>query len=104
MLGAATLFPVLALLRRPMKIVAVRQMVLLGILQTAAFTALIQWALVAGGAGKTAVPVYAMPFWVVALAWWGLGERVRSVWCEHYAACLNLGIRLVMDTSFCRWN
>ncbi|AMO36965.1 DMT family transporter [Thauera humireducens] len=78
-LGAATLFLVLVLLRRPMRVGAVRQVVLLGLLQTAAFTALIQWALVAGGAGKTAVLVYTMPFWVIPMAWWALGERVRGL-------------------------
>lgn len=78
-LGAATLFLVLVLLRRPMRVGAVCQVVLLGLLQTAAFTALIQWALVAGGAGKTAVLVYTMPFWVIPMAWWALGERVRGL-------------------------
>ncbi|MDX5409623.1 MAG: EamA family transporter [Thauera sp.] len=78
-LGAATLFVVLVALRRPIKVGAIRQVVLLGLLQTAAFTALIQWALVAGGAGKTAVLVYTMPFWVIPMAWWVLGERVRGL-------------------------
>lgn len=82
-LGAATLFLVLLILRRPMKITALRQVALLGVLQTAAFTALIQWALVAGGAGKTAVLVYTMPFWVLPMAWWLLGERIKgSQWFE----------------------
>ena len=49
-LGAATLFIVLIVLRKPLSPVAARQMLLLGVLQTGAFTALIQWALVAGGA------------------------------------------------------
>lgn len=79
LLGAATLFLVLFVLRRPMPLVAAREVMLLGVVQTAAFTALIQWALVAGGAGKTAVLVYTMPFWVIPLAWWVLGERVRGV-------------------------
>ena len=74
-LGAVTLFLVLLAMRKPMSLVAVRQVVLLGVLQTGAFTALIQWALVAGGAGKTAVLVYTMPFWVIPMAWWVLGER-----------------------------
>ena len=78
-LGAATLFLVLLVLRKPMSLVAARQVVLLGVLQTGAFTALIQWALVAGGAGKTAVLVYTMPFWVIPMAWWVLGERVRGL-------------------------
>ena len=90
-LGAATLFVVLVMLRKPMTLVAARQVMLLGVLQTAAFTALIQWALVAGGAGKTAVLVYTMPFWVIPIAWWVLGERVRGLqWAAIAVAALGL--------------
>ena len=39
LLGAMTLFLVLILTRRPMKIVALRQVVVLGLLKTGAFTA-----------------------------------------------------------------
>lgn len=92
-LGAATLFVVLVMLRKPMTLVAARQVMLLGVLQTAAFTALIQWALVAGGAGKTAVLVYTMPFWVIPIAWWVLGERVRGL---QWAAIAVAGLGLVL--------
>ena len=92
-LGAATLFLVLLVLRKPMSLVAARQVVLLGVLQTGAFTALIQWALVAGGAGKTAVLVYTMPFWVIPMAWWVLGERVRGL---QWAAIAIAGSGLVL--------
>lgn len=89
--GAATLFLMLAILRRPMKVVALRKVALLGLLQTAAFTGLIQWALVAGGAGKTAVLVYTMPFWVVPMARWLLDERVRGAqWFAIVVAALGL--------------
>lgn len=96
MLGAATLFLVLVALRRPLALRAVKQVALLGVLQTGAFTVLIQWALVAGGAGKTAVLVYTMPFWVVPMAWWWLGERVRGLqWVAiAVAAC---GLVLVLE-------
>lgn len=96
LLGAVTLFTVLVVLRRPMPLVAAPQVMLLGILQTGAFTALIQWALVAGGAGKTAVLVYTMPFWVIPLAWWLLGERIRGAqWVAIVlAAC---GLVLVLE-------
>ena len=79
LLGAMVLFLVLILTRRPMKIVALRQVVVLGLLQTGAFTALIQWALVAGGAGKTAVLVYTMPFWTIPLP--------GGCWASAYADC-----------------
>ena len=79
LLGAATLFLVLAVLRKPLKLAAMPRVAMLGVVQTGAFTALIQWALVAGGAGKTAVLVYTMPFWVIPMAWWALGERIRGM-------------------------
>lgn len=49
---------------------------LLGLLQTTGFFGFSIWALVSGGAGKTAVLVYTMPFWVLVLAWPLLGERM----------------------------
>jgi drug/metabolite transporter (DMT)-like permease len=49
--------------------------VLIGLTQTAGFQALVQWALVDGAAGRTALLAYTMPFWMVALAWWLLGDR-----------------------------
>ncbi|MDX9718046.1 MAG: EamA family transporter [Thauera sp.] len=94
--GALTLFGVLALLRRPMRIEAWREVVLLGLLQTGAFTALIQWALVTAGAGKTAVLVYTMPFWVLPMAWLALGERVRGVQWLGIALAAS-GLVLVLE-------
>ena len=94
--GALTLFGVLALLRRPMRIGAWREVVLLGLLQTGAFTALIQWALVTAGAGKTAVLVYTMPFWVLPMAWLALGERVRGVQWLGIALAAS-GLVLVLE-------
>jgi drug/metabolite transporter (DMT)-like permease len=99
LLGAATLFLVLALMRRPMKVVALRQVALLGLLQTGAFTALIQWALVSGGAGKTAVLVYTMPFWTIPMAWWVLGERVRGLQWLSIAIAAG-GLVLILEP----WN
>ncbi|MCK6410011.1 EamA family transporter [Thauera sp.] len=96
LLGAASLFLVLLVLRRPLAVAAARQVALLGVLQTAAFTALIQWALVAGGAGKTAVLVYTMPFWMIPMAWWWLGERVRGLqWLA--IAVAGSGLVLVLE-------
>jgi drug/metabolite transporter (DMT)-like permease len=42
--------------------------ILLGLSQTAAGTGLILWALVSGGAGKTVILVYTMPFWILLFA------------------------------------
>lgn len=49
--------------------------IVVGLAQTAAFQALAQLALVTGGAGKTALLAYTLPFWVVPLAWWWLHEK-----------------------------
>jgi drug/metabolite transporter (DMT)-like permease len=94
--GALALFGVLALRRRALRLVAPGPTLLLGILQTAVFTALIQWALVSGGAGKTAVLVYAMPFWLLPLAWIFLGERVRGLQWLAVAVALG-GLLLVLE-------
>jgi drug/metabolite transporter (DMT)-like permease len=53
--------------------------ILLGLFQTAAGTGLILWALVSGGAGKTAILVYTMPFWILVFAWPILSERIRGL-------------------------
>lgn len=76
LLGALALFAFAALTGRRLPIPNWRPMVLLGLLQTAAFGALIQWALVSGEAGRTVIVVYSMPFWLVALAAVFLGERI----------------------------
>ena len=90
-LGALSLFVVLALRRRPLRPVALGGTLWLGLLQTAAFTGLIQWALVSGGAGKTAVLVYTMPFWLLMLARTFLGERMRgSQWVAVGLAFVGL--------------
>ncbi|WP_332673337.1 DMT family transporter [Aromatoleum sp.] len=94
--GALALFAVLVWRRKPLKPVALGQTLLLGLLQTTAFIALIQWALVSGGAGKTAVLVYAMPFWLLPMAWVFLGERVRGL--QWLAVALALvGLVFILD-------
>lgn len=77
--GALVLLAVLAVLRRPMRVRAWPRVALLGVLQTGAFSALIQVALLHGGAGKTSILVYTMPFWVIPMAWIAFGERVRGL-------------------------
>jgi len=80
MLGALVLFPLLPLkggTTAPPK--AIKGVILLGLFQTAGFLGFTFWALVEGGAGKTAVLVYTMPFWVLILARLFLGERIRRL-------------------------
>jgi drug/metabolite transporter (DMT)-like permease len=51
----------------------------IGLLQTSLFNGLATAALAVGGAGKVTVLVYAMPFWLLLLAWLFLGERLRGL-------------------------
>lgn len=91
LLGAAGLFAVLAVLRRPLRPRAPALTALLGLLQTTGFVGLTMWALESGGAGKTSVLTYTMPFWLVLLAWLVLGERLgRAQWVAVALACAGL--------------
>lgn len=94
--GAVTLFLVLAVTRRPMRIAALPRVILLGVLQTGAFSILIQLALIDGGAGKTSILVYTMPFWVIPMAWFAFGERIRGLqWIALTLA--GLGLALILE-------
>jgi drug/metabolite transporter (DMT)-like permease len=74
-LGTVTLFIAMARQGRPAVRLPWRPTIVIGLMQTAAFQALAQLALVQGGAGKIALLAYTMPFWVVPLAWWWLHEK-----------------------------
>lgn len=76
--ATAVLFGVLLARRRGLRPQALGGTLLLGLLQTSGFIGLITWALASGGAGKTSVLVFTMPFWVLLLGWPLLGERVRG--------------------------
>ncbi|MFZ5558533.1 MAG: DMT family transporter [Pseudomonadota bacterium] len=95
-IGTLFLFAVLLATRRPLGLPGWRGVLILGLFQTAGFTGLSQWALVAGGAAKTAVLAYTMPFWVLLLAWPILGERVRGArWLPVILAAV--GLTLVLE-------
>lgn len=53
-------------------------LILTGILSTTGGTGVSTWALENGGAGKTAILVYTMPFWALLLGWPLLAERIRG--------------------------
>lgn len=91
LLGALFLLCLLAARRTPLRIRAWPRVVLLGMLQTAAFSALIQVALLQGGVGKTSMLVYTMPFWVIPMAWFAFGERIQGLqWGALGVAALGL--------------
>jgi len=80
-LGALVLLGLLALLRRPLRPKAIALTCAIGLLQTTGFVGLIMWALASGGAARTSVLVYTMPFWLLLMAWVVLSERLgRLQW------------------------
>ena len=65
--------------------------ILLGLVQTAAGTGLIIWALVEAGAGKTVILVYTMPFWILIFAWPVLSEKIQGAnWIPVVTAVVGL--------------
>lgn len=94
--GALLIFAVLIARGRPLVLRAPRKVFVVGLFQTTGFNALASWALVAGAAGKTAVLVYAMPFWTLLFAWLLLKERIRGT--QWLAVALSLtGLLLVLE-------
>ncbi|MDP1766364.1 MAG: DMT family transporter [Methylotenera sp.] len=95
-LGALILFLVIFLTKRPLALKELPTMLALGLLQTVGFTGLLIWALVEGGAGKTAVLTYTMPFWVMLFAWPMLGEKVQG-WQWLAVVFALFGMVLIFD-------
>lgn len=77
--GAAVLFALLVVLRKPLRPTPIRDTAIFGLLQTTGWIGLQTVAVVLGGAGKTALLAYTMPFWIVLLAWPFLGERLSAL-------------------------
>lgn len=96
--GALSLFALMAVLRRPFRPSHLPMIALIGLLQTCGFTGLIILALVSGGAGKTAVLTYTMPFWVMVFAWPLLGERLHG-WQWPSAAATLAGLLFILDPA-----
>jgi drug/metabolite transporter (DMT)-like permease len=95
-LGALSLFALLILLRRSLRPPPLGYTIVIGLLQTTGFVGLLMWALESGGAGKTSVLTYTMPFWLLLLAWAFLGERLHGV--QWFAVALALaGLVLVLQ-------
>lgn len=95
-IAAASLFAILAMLRRPLRPVKPAGLAWLGLLQTTGFIGFTMWALVSGAAGKTAVLVYTMPFWVIVFAKVTLGEHMQGA--QRLAVLLAfLGLIMVIS-------
>ncbi|MET0232097.1 MAG: DMT family transporter [Rhodanobacteraceae bacterium] len=94
--GTAVLVLVMLVRRESFKPPPILMTAIIGFAQTAGFQALVQWALVSGGAGKTALLAFTMPFWVVLFSWLILADRpgARQVWSLAIAA---LGLVFIIE-------
>ncbi|ADI30882.1 DMT family transporter [Methylotenera versatilis] len=94
--GSIVLFVLIYLTKRPLALKEFPTMLVLGLLQSCGFTGLLIWALVEGGAGKTAVLTYTMPFWVMLFAWPMLGEKIQG-WQWLAVLFALFGMVLIFD-------
>ncbi|MCU0531543.1 MAG: DMT family transporter [Syntrophales bacterium] len=97
--GGVLLLGVLAWKGRPLRPRNVPMTLLVGFLCTTVSVGTATWALVEGGAGKMAILVYAMPFWLILMAWPLLGERPRGLQWPAVALALA-GLVLLLEP----WN
>jgi drug/metabolite transporter (DMT)-like permease len=94
--AALALMLVVKLTGRSFKLAAPGPTMAIALIQGAGFMAFQTWALVEGGAGKTAVLIFTMPIWTLLLAWPILGERVRGK--QWFAATSTLiGLVLIIE-------
>ncbi len=95
----ATLFAVLLLQRRRFWPESWLAVCVTGFFQTTVNFGATSMALASGGAGRTAVLVFTMPFWTLLIAWPVLGERVRG--SQWFAVTFALtGLVLIVEP----WN
>ncbi|HEU4663026.1 MAG TPA: EamA family transporter [Dokdonella sp.] len=73
-LGSGVLFAVLLLRGESLRPPPLWPTTLIGLAQTTGFQLFVQSALLVGGAGKTALLAYTMPFWVVLIGWLAFGD------------------------------
>jgi len=94
--GTLVLVLVMLVRRESFKPPPILMTAIIGFAQTAGFQALVQWALVTGGAGKTALLAFTMPFWVVLFSWLILSDRpgARQLWSLAIAA---LGLVFIIE-------
>ena len=94
--GSVVLFGLLALLKKPIFIKEAPKLILLGLFQTAGFTGFLIWALVEGGASRTAILVFTMPLWVSVMAWPFLQEKLSTLQWFAVSVCL-IGIVIIFN-------
>ena len=94
--GAIILFVILFFLKKPIFIKEAPKLFVLGIFQTAGFTGFLIWALMEGGASKTAVLTFTMPMWVALMSWPFLQEKL-TLWQWISVIICVLGIIFVFN-------
>ncbi len=87
--GGLILLGVMTWQGKPLRPPNIPMTLLVGILCTTLSVGFATWALVEGGAGKMAILVYTMPFWLILMAWPLLGERPLGL--QWLAVALALG-------------
>lgn len=98
-LGSLSLFAFVLWARAPWRPQHFKSLLVVGLLQTTAFTILQTLALVSGEPGKTSILIFTMPFWVIAFAWPVLGERIHG-WQWPALASAMTGLILIVQP----WN
>jgi len=94
-IGAALLFAIVKLQRRPMGLASYRMAIVLGLVQVALFVLLANFALLVSGSGRTSVLVFTMPFWMIVFAHY-LHERMRGA--QWFAVALAFaGLVLIVS-------
>jgi drug/metabolite transporter (DMT)-like permease len=97
-LGALSLFGLMAILQKPLWPQEIRSTLLAGVLQISGTYGFGMWALVSGGAGKTSVLVYIMPFWTLFLAWAFLKEKISQM--QWVAIAVSVcGLLLILEPT-----
>jgi drug/metabolite transporter (DMT)-like permease len=96
LIAIAVLFAVMLYARRPLKPESWTAVIVTGFFQTTINFGSTTMALAGGGAGRTSVLVFTMPFWTLLIAWPVLHERVRGL--QWLAVALALaGLVLVVE-------
>ncbi|MEO8302514.1 MAG: DMT family transporter [Betaproteobacteria bacterium] len=100
LLAIAALFAVIVVQRRPFWPESWVAAAVTGLIQISVNFFSTSMALVEGGAGRTSVLVFTMPFWTLLLAWPILGERMRGA---QWAAVVLAGAGLTMVVAPWHW-
>lgn len=95
-LGTLFLFAFLVWSKATLRPLHIKWLIIVGILQTAAFTVFNTLALEQGEPGRTSILVFTMPFWVAAFAWPVLGERMHG-WQWLAIALALAGLTLILQ-------